>query len=157
VRLCRLSLGDFAMGSNFEQIMAQLAAQHEPLPQPTSRDVLKSMPHVKVTSAAASPAASNPADAAQDSVAPVAKAGEACTICHDEFTDGMEVTQLPGCGHCFHGDCITQWLEQVCAPSQQLIEVVPVEIRPLILFVRKYSKRLPHAHPMDGSLEAYCC
>jgi len=105
------------MGSNFEHIMAQLAAQHEPLPQPTSRDVLKSMPHVKVTSAAASPAASDPADAAQDSVAPVAKAGEACTICHDEFTDGMEVTQLPGCGHCFHGDCITQWLEQVCAPS----------------------------------------
>ena len=105
------------MGNNFEQIMAQLAAQHEPLPQPTSRDVLKSMPHVKVTSAAAS-TASVPATVPSEGVAPVAKAGEACTICHDEFTDGMEVTQLPGCGHCFHGDCITPWLDQVCTRTR---------------------------------------
>ena len=104
------------MGNNFEQIMAQLAAQHEPLPQPTSRDVLKSMPHIKVTSAAGA-AAPGPAAAgelpASDGVAPAAKAGEACTICHDDFVDGTEVTQLPGCGHCFHDDCITPWLDQV--------------------------------------------
>ena len=114
--LCRLSLGDFAMGNNFEQIMAQLAAQHEPLPQPTSRDVLKSMSHIKVTSAAsaAAPSTAGPGEhPASDGAAPAAKAGEACTVCHDEFVDGMEVAQLPGCGHCFHDDCITPWLEQV--------------------------------------------
>lgn len=36
--------------------------------------------------------------------------GEACTICHDEFSSGAEVIEL-GCRHCFHPACILPWLE----------------------------------------------
>ncbi|GIL59455.1 hypothetical protein Vafri_14144 [Volvox africanus] len=37
--------------------------------------------------------------------------GELCTVCHDAFTHGVEVVELP-CRHCFHEDCIMPWLRQ---------------------------------------------
>jgi Ring finger domain len=40
------------------------------------------------------------------------KAGDACTVCHEECEAGTIVVQLP-CSHCFHEDCIMPWLEQV--------------------------------------------
>ncbi|KAK8521181.1 hypothetical protein V6N13_077298 [Hibiscus sabdariffa] len=33
-----------------------------------------------------------------------------CTICLDEFSDGVEVTSMP-CGHIYHYDCIVEWLK----------------------------------------------
>ncbi|KAJ8458525.1 hypothetical protein OPV22_031451 [Ensete ventricosum] len=34
-----------------------------------------------------------------------------CTICLEEFEEGMEVTRMP-CMHVFHGGCLTRWLER---------------------------------------------
>jgi hypothetical protein len=39
-------------------------------------------------------------------------AGEPCTVCHEEFTAGAEVLQLP-CRHCFHETCLLPWLQEV--------------------------------------------
>ncbi|KAK8599370.1 hypothetical protein V6N13_077296 [Hibiscus sabdariffa] len=33
-----------------------------------------------------------------------------CTVCLDEFSDGVEVTSMP-CGHMYHYDCIVEWLK----------------------------------------------
>ncbi|CAE8638094.1 unnamed protein product [Polarella glacialis] len=35
-----------------------------------------------------------------------------CVVCCADFEVGEELRQLPGCGHCFHGDCIGQWLQR---------------------------------------------
>ncbi|KAJ3120467.1 hypothetical protein HK098_004581 [Nowakowskiella sp. JEL0407] len=42
----------------------------------------------------------------------------ACSICIEEFVKGVELRQLPGCGHKFHVDCIDSWLlkQSVCCP-----------------------------------------
>ncbi|KAJ4963643.1 hypothetical protein NE237_023582 [Protea cynaroides] len=37
--------------------------------------------------------------------------GEACRICLEEFSVGLEVKVMP-CAHVFHGDCIITWLQQ---------------------------------------------
>ncbi|KAL3528337.1 hypothetical protein ACH5RR_007659 [Cinchona calisaya] len=34
---------------------------------------------------------------------------EACTICLENFSEGLEVSQIP-CKHIFHEECILQWL-----------------------------------------------
>lgn len=33
-----------------------------------------------------------------------------CLICSDEFQNGVECTEIPACGHIFHGDCLRKWL-----------------------------------------------
>ena len=109
--------GDYAMGNNFEQILAQLAAQHEPPPQPTAKHVRDTLPRVTVPAAAAAAAteAEVAASVAADCLAPAAavKAGDTCAVCHDEYQEGAVLTAVPGCMHCFHGDCIMPWLEEV--------------------------------------------
>ncbi|KAK8093465.1 hypothetical protein PG997_000150 [Apiospora hydei] len=37
--------------------------------------------------------------------------GTSCTICTDDFTEGVDVRKLP-CGHLFHPPCIDQWLAE---------------------------------------------
>jgi E3 ubiquitin-protein ligase BIG BROTHER and related proteins len=32
-----------------------------------------------------------------------------CLICQCEYENGEKLSRLP-CGHCFHGDCVAQWL-----------------------------------------------
>ncbi|KAM7266043.1 hypothetical protein ACFE04_003726 [Oxalis oulophora] len=34
-----------------------------------------------------------------------------CSICLDDFQDGLEVTHMP-CNHMFHEDCIIEWLKE---------------------------------------------
>nr|GMD65973.1 E3 ubiquitin-protein ligase At4g11680-like [Ipomoea batatas] len=36
--------------------------------------------------------------------------GECCSICLEEFTRGMVITELAPCSHRFHNACIAQWL-----------------------------------------------
>jgi hypothetical protein len=38
--------------------------------------------------------------------APIALADTMCSICQEGVTSG---TRIRHCGHCFHGECITQW------------------------------------------------
>ncbi|CAA0834418.1 RING-H2 finger protein ATL66 [Striga hermonthica] len=33
-----------------------------------------------------------------------------CCICLGVFGDGEKVKVLPGCGHCFHSECVDRWL-----------------------------------------------
>mmetsp|Transcript_51085 Transcript_51085/g.143827 ORF Transcript_51085/g.143827 Transcript_51085/m.143827 type:complete len:281 (+) Transcript_51085:76-918(+) len=33
-----------------------------------------------------------------------------CVVCCADFEAGEELSQLPGCGHLFHRDCVLQWL-----------------------------------------------
>lgn len=118
-------LGDYAMGNNFDQILAHLAAQHEPQARPTDQHTRDTLPQVKVPRAAAAAAAPGSAEAAagagaaaeslHSSPAAAVKAGDTCAVCHDEFEEGMELSAIPGCMHCFHGACIQPWLEQVLA------------------------------------------
>ena len=115
-------LGDYAMGNNFDQILAHLAAQHEPQATPTDQHVRETLPQVKISSAstaagsaAGAAAAAAPGSDCPPSVASV-KAGDTCAVCHDEFEEGMELSSIPGCLHCFHGACIQPWLEQVRQP-----------------------------------------
>ncbi|KAK8135063.1 hypothetical protein PG984_007075 [Apiospora sp. TS-2023a] len=48
-----------------------------------------------------------------------------CTICTDEFDDGVEVRKLP-CGHIFHPTCVDQWLAEfgVTCPVWQVSPLI---------------------------------
>lgn len=49
-----------------------------------------------------------------------------CTICTDDFADGIAVRKLP-CGHIFHPTCVDQWLEEfgVTCPVWQVSPAHP--------------------------------
>ncbi|KAJ7959862.1 RING-H2 finger protein [Quillaja saponaria] len=38
-----------------------------------------------------------------------------CCICLDDFKDDEKLKILPGCGHCFHCDCVDRWLPNHCS------------------------------------------
>lgn len=38
--------------------------------------------------------------------------GEECTICLSHFEGEQECIVLPGCDHCFHRECIDDWLRE---------------------------------------------
>ena len=76
---------------------------HQPTFLPTARSTLDSLPRRTVT-------ASGLADKETPADARGCKAGEPCTVCHDDFVAGITVVELP-CLHCFHEDCILPWLE----------------------------------------------
>ncbi|KAK9814583.1 hypothetical protein WJX72_008201 [[Myrmecia] bisecta] len=127
------SFGDFAGNNRWEAILEQLMQAHQPQFVATDPATLEALPRLPVAAAQAStPAAEGPASAtapaAEASAAadastgsrPAAtagvaafaccKAGEPCSVCHDEFAEGGEVVQLP-CKHCYHEDCIIPWLK----------------------------------------------
>jgi len=35
---------------------------------------------------------------------------DSCSICCEDFLNGIEVKRLPGCNHLFHPKCIEEWL-----------------------------------------------
>eukprot|EP00656_Telonema_subtile_P008653 TRINITY_DN14038_c0_g1_i1.p1 TRINITY_DN14038_c0_g1~~TRINITY_DN14038_c0_g1_i1.p1 ORF type:complete len:344 (-),score=85.47 TRINITY_DN14038_c0_g1_i1:263-1294(-) len=45
------------------------------------------------------------------SAAEAGDAGGDCCICLTEWDDGEETVVQLECGHCFHGECVEQWLE----------------------------------------------
>jgi hypothetical protein len=94
------------VGGDLEAIMARLAAASQPAVHPTAQSAVASLPRRKVPAADADPAVLQPDEHA------ACKAGEPCSVCHDEFGAGEEVLQLP-CLHCFHGGCIKPWLDEV--------------------------------------------
>ncbi|KAJ4962396.1 hypothetical protein NE237_022335 [Protea cynaroides] len=38
--------------------------------------------------------------------------GEACTVCLEDFSVGLDEVKVMPCGHAFHGNCIIKWLQQ---------------------------------------------
>ena len=96
------------MGGDLEAIMARLAAHSQPSITPTAQSAVDSLPRRAVPPAEES--------APQPDVHASCKAGEPCSVCHDEFTAGEEVLQLP-CQHCYHEGCIKPWLTEVSCCS----------------------------------------
>lgn len=37
-----------------------------------------------------------------------------CAVCLTKFREGEKGRVLPGCGHCFHAECIDLWLDSHC-------------------------------------------
>lgn len=113
-----MSAGDYGPngGAAFDDLMLQLMEAHQPQASPTSRDALTALPRRKVRPAnTLSGGFSNtPSDQ------PAACAcGEPCSVCHDGMEEGSEVVELP-CQHCYHEDCITAWLKEVCLYSKTI-------------------------------------
>lgn len=51
-----------------------------------------------------------------------------CSICLEDYSTGDEVTLLPSCHHCYHPQCITEWLEKFsndCPVCKKTITEVP--------------------------------
>lgn len=36
--------------------------------------------------------------------------GSVCSICTEEWADGVTVVPMPNCAHCLHPDCVRPWL-----------------------------------------------
>lgn len=100
--------GDAAGGNSMDAILTQIMNQYQPHHVPTSRATRDALPKRRV--APRSPDTQGREVAGEATDAACARAGDTCTICHDEFPDDAEVVELP-CKHCYHGDCIMPWLE----------------------------------------------
>ncbi len=102
-------MADFASGElGLEHILQRLMDQYQPQASPASTSAVAELPRLKVSSSAQAACA----DAARAESSAACKIGDACTVCHDDFSEGTEVVQLP-CKHCFHQDCLLPWLEAV--------------------------------------------
>mmetsp|Transcript_29480 Transcript_29480/g.76203 ORF Transcript_29480/g.76203 Transcript_29480/m.76203 type:complete len:373 (+) Transcript_29480:340-1458(+) len=95
-----INIGDFAAPGAMDQILAQLAEQHQPTHNPAVRAVVESLPKPEV----------RPEGVAKDPKYASCDPGETCSVCHCSFFSGETVTELH-CRHCFHGDCILPWLD----------------------------------------------
>lgn len=85
--------GGGAGGIMFQQPNEQVPPERRG-PPPTSRSALRTLPRVKVT--------------AYDIVA---NEGNECSICLSDLEAGKTALRLP-CNHCFHVDCIEDWLKK---------------------------------------------
>lgn len=36
-----------------------------------------------------------------------------CSICQEELDVGSRIAEIPGCGHCFHNECVLKWFALV--------------------------------------------
>lgn len=57
---------------------------------------------------------------------------DACSICHDDFIKGYELTRMLPCGHLFHAYCIREWLQRKdsCPVCREFVSAyVPVDTR----------------------------
>ena len=50
--------------------------------------------------------------------APWGKEGDECAICLGEMVAGEKVSDLPGCKHTFHEQCVTKWLHTKAAAGR---------------------------------------
>lgn len=41
-----------------------------------------------------------------------------CSICQEELEVGNNIAEMPGCGHCFHNECVLKWFNLVCSQLQ---------------------------------------
>lgn len=38
-----------------------------------------------------------------------------CSICQEEIETEQSIAEMPGCGHCFHNECVLKWFTLVSA------------------------------------------
>ena len=89
-----------------------------------------------------------------DSPVPWGKEGDDCVICLGEMVAGEEVSDLPGCNHTFHLQCVAKWLitkveagRPGCCPACNSLIISP-----------DYSKQLqPAADTQAAPYSTYCC
>ncbi len=106
-------------------IASRLMDEYQPRQTPTAARIREALPTYAVR-----PAGAKGEPAATEACC---CAGEPCTVCHEEFEEGLKVAELP-CSHvsltkerclipsvvspvcasslqCFHSDCLNPWLE----------------------------------------------
>ncbi|KAL4439039.1 hypothetical protein ABPG77_006976 [Micractinium sp. CCAP 211/92] len=85
-----------------DRLMSEIMAEYQPASQAAAQRAVRSLPALAV----------RPKDARGEpgEGQAVARAGEPCSVCHDEFREGEEVLELP-CSHNYHKDCLLPWLE----------------------------------------------
>ncbi|KAL4452673.1 hypothetical protein ABPG75_008335 [Micractinium tetrahymenae] len=85
-----------------DRLMSQIMAEYQPASQAAAQRAVRSLPALAVRPKGAR---GEPGEGQA-----VARAGEPCSVCHDEFREGEEVLELP-CSHNYHKDCLLPWLE----------------------------------------------
>ncbi|KAI7836347.1 hypothetical protein COHA_009770 [Chlorella ohadii] len=85
-----------------DQVMSRIMNEYQPPSQAAAQRAVRSLPKLTVR---AKDAAGEPGEGEA-----LARAGEPCSVCHDEYREGEEVLELP-CGHNYHADCLLPWLE----------------------------------------------
>lgn len=106
------SLGDGFMQGSFDQLLNRLGQMYQPPTIPTAQETVDTLPRVKVpqTPMSEEELARNTGPDGNPLYGHC-RAGEACTVCHDDFQAEGTVLELP-CHHCFHEDCILPWLKE---------------------------------------------
>uniref|UniRef100_A0A1D2ACM3 RING-type domain-containing protein n=1 Tax=Auxenochlorella protothecoides TaxID=3075 RepID=A0A1D2ACM3_AUXPR len=93
--------GVFPGSESMDDIMTRIMDDYQPVSHPTARRAREAFPRLRVRPAGQKDPGEGEAAAA---------AGEPCSICHETYSPGDEVVELP-CDHCFHPDCVMPWLE----------------------------------------------
>ena len=123
-------------GDSLDHILTRILDMYQPPMQPTAAAVLSTLPRLRVpeldgpqvstqasiasaegtggvaSMAAGSEAALDQSRSGEGVRYAACQPGEPCTVCHDHFSAGAMVIELP-CQHCYHEECITPWLQQV--------------------------------------------
>ena len=74
-----------------DAIMTRIMEQHEPSSTPTASEIIDNLPMYSVRPKSAKRLEPAPHEA-------MVCAGEDCAVCHDEFSEGTKVAELP-CSH----------------------------------------------------------
>ncbi|XP_042424233.1 probable E3 ubiquitin-protein ligase RHC1A [Zingiber officinale] len=86
----RVNIGDYLLGSGFDNLIEQLTRNNSRGPPPASQSAIDSMPTVKISKRHL-------------------RGDSHCPVCKDRFELGSEAREMP-CKHIYHSDCIIPWL-----------------------------------------------
>lgn len=90
VGMRRANIGDYFLGSGFDNLVEQLTRPENRGPPPASQSAIDAMPTVKISQRHL-------------------RGDSHCPVCKDKFELGTEAREMP-CKHLYHSECITPWL-----------------------------------------------